>query len=816
MIKKGIIIMFLVCASVMLVLSGLDIEAALAQEERQEGKLPEPPSIVPPPLPKYPARADVKKLPKGFQMRAPTYDGHKFLVTAKLPEKISEESLIKTINTLLPALGFTRSSKEIVFVEKFAQKTAQVEALKEKLKAALEHAEKKIQKEFGQVGSGAREHLKKIEEDIQASGSLQAYIYVFEQKINGVPIDNTGIQVTQRGEEAPVSFSGRLFNQIKIDNKPKLSPKEAIRKSSEQFQKITKSKDGILSEPILVILPYGEVFKYTFRMIRGTEEMPYYVHVDAENGKILQLIPLFSTVDAKGAVFEFNPDGDVETWSFEIDPASGGNYSLNLTGSLICYNEGADGQGSAELTIPSSTAPPDYFDTSPYNNTTNVDDANGTNYNTHFQQINAYAWVSNLLTWNEILGGENFGEIDIYVNDPNVFGWGMDNAGASYSSLVLQFGIGSATANNNPNGLFNTALDGTMFCHEFGHLVHHNQVHAGASVGTQIQPFKEGFADYWAATYCSTNLIAEWCAQNWTESEAGGLPRRLNTNDVFPDHRHTFGGGGYADGQIQAFALWNCRQGVAQHCASEGLARLNFDANLLDALVNYGDGLSYSSATDEQLHDHFYDLLENITTVYSGLSSNGTYNKVAAGFARTGLFLASPDAVVDIADDFLDRNDATGPAFAIWTGRDYGFDSSGNADGTLANFNQEYRVIVANDASFSVNVRDSGWQGGVVDGHATYTLLAADWNAIKGGDRLYYKVETRQTGGGSLQNSLDPGGVFTNFDPPYAIINETGDCECTCTPASAASGGYKVAWVMLIPIALGLFWRRRLKKKRRL
>lgn len=808
--------MFLACVFFVFVLTDLCIEEATAQTERQEIKLPEPPSIIPPPLPKYPVRTDVKKLPQGFRMRAPKYDGQKFLITAKLPEKMSEAALIKTTNTLLLPLGFTRSSKEIVFVERFTQKTAEMDALEEKLKEGLEQAKKQIQEEFAkaELESGAKDHLKKIEEDIRANGTQQTYVDVFEQQIDGVPIDNTGIQVIQRIKEGSVSFSGRLFNQVQIDNKPKLSPDEAIEKSHDQFQEITKIKDTILSKLKLVILPYGKVFKYAYRFIRGTEEMSYQVHVDAENGKILQLIPLFSTVDAKGAVFDFNPDGNVETWPFGIDAASGGNYSLRLTGALICYNEGGDGHGSTELTIPSASASPDYFDTAPYNETSNVEDANGANYNTYFQQINGYAWVSSdLLAWNDILGGESFDEIDIYVNDPNVFGWGMNNAGANYYSLRMEFGIGSATANNDTNGLFNTAIDGTVICHEFGHLTHHNQVRADAVVGTQIGAFKEGFADYWAATNCNTNLIAEWCAQNWTESEGGSLPRRINATDVFPEHRHTYGTGSYADGQTQAYALWSCRQGLAQHYASEGLARLFFDMNLLDALINYGDGLPYDSTTDEELHTHFYDLLEKITTVYDGISSNGTYNKVAAGFARAGLFLAAQDAVIDITDDFLNRNDTAGPIFEIWTGRDYGFDGSGNADETLADFNQEYQVKVANNDGFSLNVRESDWQGGVVDGYATYILPVADWNAVKGGNKLYYKVETRQTGGGSERSSIDPGGVFSGFDPPYAVINESGEGVCPCTPASVAGGGNRFAWVMLIPIVLGLFWRYRMKKK---
>ena len=123
-------------------------------------------------------------------------------------------------------------------------------------------------------------------------------------------------------------------------------------------------------------------------------------------------------------------------------------------------------------------------------------------------------------------------------------------------------------------------------------------------------------------------------------------------------------------------------------------------------------------------------------------------------------------------------------------------------------------VEVANDDAFSVNLRSSGWRSDVnIRGQATWTLSNADWSDVKDGSRLYYRATTRSSGGGNIRSSLAPAAGMYSVDPPYAVINESGICECACN-AQGATGSPQVAWVMLTPLLLAFIWRWQLRKKR--
>jgi hypothetical protein len=212
------------------------------------------------------------------------------------------------------------------------------------------------------------------------------------------------------------------------------------------------------------------------------------------------------------------------------------------------------------------------------------------------------------------------------------------------------------------------------------------------------------------------------------------------------------------------------------------------------------------------VHDSYLDLLQQLSGQFGSVSD---INKLMAGFARAGIFLSERDAVIDIDDDYLARGSATGPTFTVWTGRNYNFTGLNvNANQNL--FNTKFTIEVANDAAFTVQHVSSGVLTGVPAGPgnvptATWQLPASDWNNLKGGNYLYYKVTTTDDAGGNSRSSLAFGnGFMTNVPPPSATINESGQCECTCSGAAPGGGG-STPWVMLAPLAIAFIWRRRLR-----
>lgn len=243
---------------------------------------------------------------------------------------------------------------------------------------------------------------------------------------------------------------------------------------------------------------------------------------------------------------------------------------------------------------------------------------------------------------------------------------------------------------------------------------------------------------------------------------------------MFPEHRNIGGNNKeeHADGQIINWALWNVRKEYLDQSLS-GAETTN--VNLMKAMTTAGMGV-ISSLSDRSVHDSFVDLERQM------IANSGTSwltIKIISGFARAGLFLSDREAIIDIDDDYLARNSATPPTFTVWTGRDYTFDVNGDALTTGAlPYNTRYQIEVANDASFTTNYFSSGWLTNVTTstgGTATWELPAASWGALKTGARLYYRVQTTDSGGGNARNSQTTGDMtLSNMNVPYADISDNG------------------------------------------
>jgi len=539
-------------------------------------------------------------------------------------------------------------------------------------------------------------------------------------------------------------------------------------------------------------------------------EGPYRVWIDADTGEVLQLEPQFFYDSATGLVFNPNPNAGPQAMNFEVDPPSGGNYSLQFAGVLDVNNNGADGACNNDLTIADDGSGTANFNVAPISGVV-VARTNLANYNCRFQEVNTYGWVYNhIQTITNILGGQPLPSITATVNHNNPCNFGINNACANSNNFTLTFGIGSATTGNSTacQDLFNSAIDATVVTHEFGHLVNRNQYNV--SGGAMTAAINEGMADFWAYTFHNINTFGGWWNNNCPAPvQTSFVPRQAEVLDIFPEHRINFGDGfPHTDGQIISWALWSCRQELLDITS---LGTFNINTNLLTAQTTAGVGVQTGNSF-LRVHNSFLDLLQQLAPLYS---TSRNIHKILSGFARAGIFLSPSDAIIDINDDFLDRDDANGPTFTVWTGRDYTFNANGTVNTGNQPFNTRFTVEVANDEAFTVNLISSGVQAGVVAGAGgvgTWNLPVVDWNTLKVQDQIFYRVTTNNNAGGNVRNSANPGnGTLTGVPAGKATINESGECECACGASASTPKG--VAAVTLLPVFVALLWRRRVKKQ---
>ncbi len=623
-----------------------------------------------------------------------------------------------------------------------------------------------------------------------------------------ITIENSQLLYTNR-EIQINSINGNVFTKINLTNRQRLGIQEAINSGIKFVQKYSKAKvDQEKFKPELVIVPYEDGFKYAWKFMFEAEDGAYMIWIDAENGKVLQLLPQFFADSAKGLVFTPDPNSGTMEMSFEVDPPSGGKYSLKLSGQLTVTNNGADGVTSSNLTISAGSSGIADFNVSPLNGTT-VDRTSSSGYNSRFQEINAFGWIYRVRYLAKLFGSQPLPAFTAKVN----LG-GQQNAYSDGRFYICNATTGSGTSCND---LFNSAIDATVLTHEYGHNI--NGLQYGGSMTGSIN---EGLADFWSCTIHDTDIFGGWWGKNCSApTQTGWVPRQCEATDVFPEHRYLGSGNKeiHADGQMICWALWNMRRELDEAGA---LGILITNVGLMDAMTTSGTGI-VSGLSDKRVHDSYIDL-ERQLAIFLGTS--WMTEKILSGFARAGLFLNDKVAIIDINDDYLNRTSTTPPTFTVWTGRDYTFNSSGNAvtSGTLP-FNTKFNIEVANDAAFTSNFNSSGWLTGVTasdGGKATWQLTNSMWNTLKAGSKLYYRVRTSDASGGNLFVSNSTGdGTIINLNVPYAVINNTGECECSCSTSSTTSlinennnfAATGVLVVFSIPFLYGFYRRYRIKNK---
>lgn len=777
------------------------------------------PSVYLPELVRPGLKLNKEALDQNYMGFLPEYDGLPFQLNRKgAPDFKDEEGARKEIGRLFKQVGLNFDVKNLVPEQKITGLGMRESQLMREYNAPYENEfQDRLNRKLGKLNSRTTAEVRKNTEEMEGKTRKEISVFPFRQQHQGIFLENTKITYVVRPKGLS-SVNGNVFSIIEITNKRVLNADAAAQAARKHVAQYAGVKNVLKEKGEMVLLPYARGFKYAWKLEVVAEDGPYMLWIDAENGKILQLLPLFYYDSAQGLAFNPDPIAGTILLNFEVDPPAGGRYYLTKTGMLAVTSAGADGCSGNVSIADAGTGFAD-FNVAPLNGTV-VERTSMTGYNCRFQEINTYAQIYRQLLLYDLFGSQPIGQINVTVNTTTIYG--LDNAVASGNYLTL--GLGSSTKGTSfvcdiPNRnfkIFNTAIDNTISAHELGHII--NRLHYG---GTLHGSVNEGLADFWSCTMFNLDINGRWIAKNCTsDTESGYGPRLADAGDIFPEHRTTPDGDReiHSDGQMLNWAMWNMRR---EYLDASALGAIASNIELLQAMLSAGTGIT-AGISDRRVHDAFADL-ERQLVANSGMSRNT--HKILSGFARAGIFLSDREAIIDIDDDYLNRNLATTPVFTVWTGRDYTFDASGNAvtTGTLP-FNTDYEVEVANDAAFTLNYFSSGNLSGVVardGGTATWTLPAAMWNALKSGDKLYYKVTTRSSAGTNVRTSDRTGdGTVGSADDPietaYAVINESGECECTTTTSGdSATGSFPAlpALLLLLPVIFGVFRMRQLRGK---
>lgn len=790
-----------------IILTSIPVRKGLAY---QTVEYPVPP-VYPPPLERPEADLDLTALMDGAVGAFPTFDGEAFQVNLPpgLAMDFSEEEVREILARILPALGWLRNPEELAYVGTIPLPLPDMSFLEGQLDEKREQFIASLEKRLGRLSESTLQAITEADNEVLRKAALDDQIMIFEQLFDGVRMDHTDIVARWQEETGLLYLTGRVFNDVRPENEVILDETNAIETAVEYIARYIEPVRDQFDRPELIILPYRAGFLFSWRLeVKTIHEGAYRLWINAQDGNVLQLYPLFFADDGQGRGFNPDPNVGTKQFLFQVDPAANKLYQLRYTGVLDVNNLGADGVTNSDLTIAAGTGYKADFDVSPINGTV-VQCKTNTGYNSRFQEVNAYAWVYYDTTFLQFMGSKKFSALTLNVNDPNPCFLGRDNACGGGNTLA--FGVGTATVNctTNPAHSHNAALDATVITHELGHTLNGMQFVAKGSV--LHGSLNEGLADFWAMTIHDTDTFGSWWSQN--EGAAGQGPggwRQAEDQDVFPEHRAGGNTDVHADGQMAAWALWSARNGF-EYLASLGEYGLNIA--LLKAMTAAGVGV-IDTQDDLDVHNAYLNILQKLATE---TKSSSTIHKVLSGFARAGITLSERDAIIDINDDFLAKTAATGPTFTVWTGRDYQF-SGQNA--TAANvFNTNYTVEVANDAKFTSNLVSSGNQTNVAVNavgipQGTWTMPASDWQKLRSGTRLYYRVTTRDNSNGNLRESSKPGNKFLeNIPPAFAVINDTGAAECTCGPSTGANPLDRALSILILtPLVLAFIWRQRARK----
>lgn len=685
--------------------------AAADQEPPAGDAISEAPHRLPAPVSaRSVLRFDSERLPDGARALFPAYDGDGFFVslpTSEAPGDLSWEEVYTTaIAPTLEALGFERTTDLLIPDGKGVKQP------RGRLDAGLIEP---LRSEFNEEDVAAAEqasddeisaHLERTQgmnlEQYRADIERQEIQYALRQTVGGVPIEHTVVLASRWDGETVNAITGRVFNSYAVTNRVHLTAKDAAQKilsallDVEGITEVGKAPKRVE----LLLLPTGELdgapgLRYTWRMPvearAGDLEGTFFAWLDAEDGQILQLLPMVDSVLAVGRTYRRDPGllPATDLRLFLVDPAVGGQYVLQSSGVFNRIDLFANGYDANDVSISDSTLGSSptlaWFDqaTNGMNNglgaLCNNDTLPGPGADETFQQVHLAAVLSS--HYYQALSAGIFTPFPTAPWSPtleqnfcNAFGSMQYGACPGYYDPLC------------PNvGWLNPAHDNTVIGHELGHNITPRQYTgrpANWCVGPELEPgipatpcplpwgnfLVHDFADAWGDHFENTNCAGGWLAPNEggpsaslhcvaNTDEGGGVPRihevsvpfnPATPGDHFPEHR-LLATGGYADMQIAAAALWQTRLGMRSKDRSSGTPQ--YVVRFMRSLRNTGwfsGGNPLSSDLDiyRILLDVEVKLLQQWATAGTAGGppagiNNGphTANKVTSGFAKTGLFL---------------------------------------------------------------------------------------------------------------------------------------------------------------------------------
>jgi Zn-dependent metalloprotease len=198
-----------------------------------------------------------------------------------------------------------------------------------------------------------------------------------------------------------------------------------------------------------------------------------------------------------------------------------------------------------------------------------------------------------------------------------------DEANAFYSSwdLGLHFGDGpwgwDSYGNWVANYPINTAEDGDVIIHEYGHAIHGDQGLFSGWNSEEMGAFSEGFSDYLAASFLDQGADVahtQGCVFEWFGYEFGGsYPYCMRTTLSTKHYPQNMVGEVHADGEIWSAALWKLRtqlgKGIADRLAIEEGYYLWPSATFRDAAnaMIQVDRVAYAGAHESTIRKVFRD-----------------------------------------------------------------------------------------------------------------------------------------------------------------------------------------------------------------
>jgi hypothetical protein len=635
----------------------------------------------------------------------------------------------------------------------------------------------------------------------------------------------------------------------------------------------------IIDGPYLVLFPYatdpsGKVLlRYSYRMMViatwFNQTGPFLLWLDADNGKLIKVDPLIhDAVGASGAVYNRDPGIGTTTTFFQVDPSSGSQYSLKLANVFNRIEFAPNAALDVSISDSANGSSPTFanFNQAPINDAAQAVCSSGSNKG--FEQVNFAGILSR--DYNVIISQGTFTPFPATPWNPKL----QDGFCNAFSGL--DFGVCPGYSNaacpnfsdgtNSTNNLLNTDQDNTWIAHEMGHPTTERLAEARPADWCGAPPCAipvgwgnlHDLADFWSdhfeqtncwSGYFAKNLMGTNASLNCARSDEDGFTPRLHevpipfnpaaSGDHFPEHRALGNfGGGYADMQIGAAALWQVNLGMRSKCRPSGWPQ--FGVRYQRALKNTGF-LGFSPGTsDTDIFRMLYDLESKMVDQWATSGSPGgppafahngphTTNKVTGGFAKVGLFLvpyqcldgnnattdatscpsgeSGGDSVVDIDDndpandvsvnnvtmythDFLKLggNVAT---FQVWTGPRYKLDGASGAS-TLNNpapCNKKFSVEVSTDPTFPApstivspfaTVNTNPTNNNTPQCFGTWTPSNAEWTSLQAGGagtRIYYRARTRDASNGNERLSTQPGAGLWTVPPPYAVFTTDGNSD---------------------------------------